>query len=255
MEPATLTLVQSAVQVLTAALYLWVAKIVLERPVEHGARLANALFGVWWVSLAVVFVLIPLSSVPARVLGYRNLALSVTLLNAMLILIVAAVWGLVYYLAYLYTGSHRIFWPITAFYIALAVVLIVLIAWMRPIGFSETGTLAYENDALQGTPAVILGLFFSGPVVLAALAYGSLLFRVKEAALRYRIGMVAGAFLVQFGWSLASSALELGRRFPESTALTFVSSAIGLLAGVAILLAFRPPRPIRDRLGALSGGT
>ena len=250
MESSTLTLVQSGVQWVTAALYLWVAHIVLDRRVEGNGRLANALFGVWWIALAIAFILIPILNVPTRVFGYRNLALAVTMLNALFILIVAAVWGLVYYLAYLYTGSRRIFWPITAFYVGLAFVLLFLIAWLQPIGFEVSGRLAYAREPLQGAPAVLLGLLFSGPVVLAALAYGSLFFRVKEAGPRYRVGMVAGAFLFQFGWSMVSGILQLSRRYPDSPTLAFVSSAIGILAALAILMAFRPPRAIRERLAA-----
>lgn len=254
MEPGTLTLVQSAVQWISAILYLWVARIVLERPLEGSARVANALFGVWWIALGIVFLILPILTVPPRLLGYENLPLAVTILNAVFMLIVAAVWGLVYYLAYLYTGSRRIFWPITAFYVGLAFVLLFLIAWLHPVGFDATGRVSYEREALPGGTGVVLGLFFSGPVVLAALAYGSLFFRVKEAAARYRVGMVSGAFLLQFGWSLVSSMLQLNRRYPNSATLSFISSAIAVLAAIAILMAFKPPRIVRERLAAVAAG-
>jgi hypothetical protein len=178
------------------------------------------------------------------VLNYRDLALVVALLNALLVTIVVAVWGLVYYLAYLYTGSSRSFWPITAFYAFLAVLFLYVVAWVQPNGFDADGGLTYARKQLTGAPAIAIGLLFSLPVVIAAVAYGSLYFRVKEAAARYRIGLVAGAFFLQFGWTAASSALQLNRKYPNSVAISLVGSTFAILSA----LAFRPPRKVRARL-------
>lgn len=247
---STLPLVaQALVQLASAVLYLWVGRIVLERHVEAASRRANTLFGVWWVALGLIFLLTPIFSAPARFLGHRDLALATTLLNVTLLLAVVAVWGLVYYLIYLYTGSARAFWPITGFYVILAGTLLYLVAWLDPSGFDASGAVTFGRDRLSGLPAVAVGAALSLPVFLAAIAYGSLFFRVPQLAQRYRVALVSGAFILQFGWSLLSTLLHLPARFPNSVALAMLSNALGILAASAVLLAFRPPRAIRTRLG------
>lgn len=243
--------IQAAIQVLSAALYFWVARIVLDRAVEGESRRANALFATWWLSLGVVYLLLPAFTLPARAFGYQNLALATALLYALFALIALAVWGLVYYLVYLYTGNARWFWPITAFYIALAFSLLYLVAWLDPSGFDASGRLTYTNQQLSPGPSIALGLAFSGPVILSAIGYGSLYFQARDPSSRYRIALVSGAFLVQFGWSLASSMLQLSRRFPNSVTLSLIGSGLAIAAALAIVLAFRPPPRVRARLAAL----
>lgn len=247
-------LVQAAIQLVSAGLYLWVARLVLDRELDGPSRQANSLFGTWWVALGVVYLLIPALNLPPRAFGYQNLALATALTYAVLALIAVAVWGLVYYLVYLYTGNPKWFWPITAFYVALAFALLYLVAWLDPNGFDAAGRLTYANKQLGPAPSIALGLAFSGPVVLSALGYGSLFFQAREPAARYRIALVSGAFLVQFGWSLTSSMLQLSRRFPDSVALPLIGSGLALLAAAAIVLAFRPPRRVLARLSALPEG-
>jgi hypothetical protein len=249
MAEATVTLVQTGVQVVSAALYLWVARTILTRDLAGDTRRANTLFGVWWLALGSVFLLAPLFTLPSRLGGYENLALSITLLNLLLILIVVAAWGLAYYLTYLYTGNPRWFWPITAFYVVLGILLLYAIAWLNPVGFDATGRLAYEHESLPRAPAMGISLLFSLPILTAALAYGSLFFRVNTTEARYRIAMVSGGFILQFGWSLVSGLLQLSRRFPDAAWLPFISNAFGIIAAIAVLLAFRPPRMLRERWG------
>lgn len=255
MATPTLALVQTAVGLVSAALYIWVARIVLAKGVEGEAKRANTMFALWWIALAFLYLAAPFYSLPPQVFGYEDLALAVTLLNVLLLVIVAAIWGLVYYLVYLYTGNAKWFWPIAAGYFALGGILLYAVAYLHPIGFQADGTLQFEHQQLSGAPAIALGLLFSLPVVLAALAYGSLFFRVKEPGPRYRIGMVAGAFILQFGWSTVSSLLQLQRRYPGSITLALAGNALGIVAAVIILLAFRPPAAIRARLeGSRKGG-
>lgn len=252
MVSPAVTVLQAGIQLGSAVLYLWVARIVLSRPVEGDARTANVLFATWWSALASAFILAPLLTVPPRLFGYEDLAFATALLNGLLMLIVVAVWGLVYYLVYLYSGNPRWFWPVAAFYAVVGFTLLYWVALLDPSGFDDAGTLTYSRGQLSGAPAI--GLLFSVPVVVAALAYGSLFFRVRQGIAKYRIGMVAGGFLLQFGWSVVSTSLGLSRRYPDSVTLSLVSSSLGILAATAVLLAFRPPAAVRARFGMAEPG-
>ncbi|MHB8605552.1 MAG: hypothetical protein ACYDCK_09895 [Thermoplasmatota archaeon] len=254
MVSPTVTIATGLIQWISAGLYLWVARMVVTRHVEGETKRANTLFGVWWAALGLVFLFAPFLSVLPRVIGYQDLALSITLLNAVLLLVAVAVWGLVYYLVYLYTGNSRFFWPLTAFYVAFALALLYVVAYLDPNGFDASGTLTFTRGQLNGAPAIALGLLFSGPVIAAALAYGSLYFRVREREQKYRVGLVSGAFLVQFGWSFVSSLLQLPRRYPDSVAVSLAGNVLGILSAIAILIAFRPPRMIRERLSIPEAG-
>lgn len=251
MASDSLVLAQAAIQIGSAALYLWVARIVVRRDVEPHARRANAAFAAWWFAFGFAFMLIPFLNLPSRVFGYENIALSVTLLNAILILIVIAIWGLVYYLVYLYTGSRKSFWPLAVFYAILGFLLLFLVAYLAPNGYGPEGQLTYTREQLSGAPSVTIGLLFSLPVVIAAIAYGSLFFRVKNVLAKYRIGLVSAAFLLQFGWSALSAVLQLSARYPNSIWLSLLSNALGAIAAVAVIMAFHPPRPVRRRFKLL----
>lgn len=239
---------QVVVNLACAALYAWVGFVVFKRGVSQDARLANVLFATWWFGLAAFFVLVPAYIIPVRALGYHNVTFAVVFLDVLLLFIVAAIWGLAYYLVYLFTGKRGWFWPVTIFYFALEGLILGLVAYLQPNGFDANGNLTYAREQLVGAPAIILGLLYSVPVILAALGYASLYFRSKEPTARYRVALVSGGFLVQFGWSAISTILQLNRRYPNSTALSLVGDAVAVLAAICVLLAFRPPDAIRKRL-------
>ncbi len=241
--------VQGGLALMTGALYGYVARNIRNRRLSPEARAANLTFAVWWLALGAVDLAAGALNL-ATAFGFRDVAIFVTYVNVVLLLICLAFWGLTYYLTYLYTGSRRALWVLGAFYGGLGLALLYLIAWLQPTGFDETQatlTLTYTHQAppFVGT---LIGAALVIPVVLAALAYGSLFFRVRDRAHRFRIGVVAGSFLGWFGWSLLSTLLGLSTRYPGSTALLVVNQLIGLGVPVAVIVAYRPPRWIRRRL-------
>lgn len=240
--------VQGIVSLATGLLYAYVAWLVLKRSTSTEAARANRSFGYWWLAFGAVEFLAGAYSLPSA-FGYRDLAMVVTVLNVLLFLIALAIGWLVYYLVYLYTGSARAYWPIMGFYTILGIALLYLIAWMDPQGYDETSPTLQLNYAhqLTGSPSILLGLVLSIPVVLAALGYGSLFFRTSEPEQRLRVGLVAGSFLVWFGWSSISTILQLQRRHPDSVALATANAAIAVVAPILVILAFRPPAWIRGR--------
>lgn len=233
----------------TGVLYVYVARLVLQRDAPVDARRAHAAFATWWWTFGVLEFLAGAYSIPAA-MGHRDLALVTTLINVMLVLIAAALAGLVYFLLYLYTGWRRAFWPVVAAYALLALALMYLVAWMQPIGFDEASSdarIVFARE-LTGLPAVLLGLLLSLPVLVAAIGHGSLYFGTRVPELRFRIAVISLAFVGWFGWSTVSAALQLAQRHPDSLALFAVNSAISLIVPLLVILAYRPFGWIRARL-------
>lgn len=246
-------LLQGGFALLASALYAWVARLVQHRSLSDDARAANTLFATWWGSFAIIYGLSGLYQIAAG-FGYLDLALSIVFIDVALVLICVGLWGLLGYLVYLYTGSRRWFVPLGAAYALFGVALLYLIAWMDPIGYKEGGFTVQLEYARQISPSVgvALGLLLAGPIVIAAIAYGTLYFRVKSPEPRYRIAMVAGGFLLWFGWSIVSSLLGLARRYPDSVGLYVWGQTLAILAPLLVVMAFRPPKWIRQRLAERS---
>lgn len=241
--------VQAIVALLTGLVYAYVARLVGRRETSPQAARANFSFATFWGTFGALEFLVGLYQLPAA-FGYRDLALTITLINLILVMIAVALCGLVYFLVYLYTGSSRAFWPIVGAYAILAVALLYLIAWMQPLGFDESlgpGQLKYAHQ-LAGAPAITLGLLFTVPVVLAAVGYGTLYFRTQSPAAKLRIGIVALSFLGWFGWSTVSTILELQRKNPNNLALLVTNSAISLVVPILIVIAYKPPAWLRKRI-------
>jgi hypothetical protein len=244
-------MIQAVLAFTTGIVYVYVGRLILRRRLSDDARRANLLFAAWWMGLAGIDALAGMLDV-ALAFDLRDLPIVVTFVNLLLLVLCAALWGLVYYLTYLYTGSRRAFWPTGAFYGGLGLAFLYLVAWMQPNGMEDTGigvTLTYAR-----TPPTFLtasmGAALAVPVVAAAFAYGTLFFKVQDRTRRFRIAAVAGSFFLWFGWSLVSSILQLQTRFPGSVRLLVANQLIALAVPVIVTLAYRPPTWLRDRLEA-----
>lgn len=247
-------LLQAAFALVTALLYAWIARLVQHRSLSAEARAANAMFATWWGSLGILYGLAALYNAAAA-LDLVTLPIAIAYIDILLVLVCVALFGLLGYLLYLYTGSRKGFFPLGIAYAALAIGLFYLIAWMQPTGF-KTGGIGLQLDYARQPPDIVslaVGFLISIPILGAALLYGSLYFRVKTPEPRYRIALVASAFLFWFGWSAISTALALPRRFPDSVALYVWNSAIAILVPLVIVMAFRPPKWVRARLAAAAG--
>lgn len=115
----------------------------------------------------------------------------------------AAFFGLVYYLAYLYTGRRRLVWPILALYVVIFAVVTYSYAARVPIGQEVRtwgGGLTYANEG-GALSNVAYALLFAPPLA-GALAYGALLPRAATREQRLRILATSAAFAVLFGGML-----------------------------------------------------
>jgi hypothetical protein len=243
----TTTLALSALFAFAAAsLYAYVGWRLSRRRVSAEARTASLLFTVWWYGLAGTTVLSGIQALAAS-LGSLDLPLAITSTYVSLLLICLALWGLLFYLVYVFTGSNRALWPLTALYIAYYMMLVYYVTAGRPNGIEvrRWGTaLAYETP-FQGLAVTIIIVLLLAPQILGALAYLTLYFRVKERTQRYRVALVSLSILVWFGSSFVASNAGLSSNDSWQVASKF----IGLAAATTILFAYVPPAWIQRRYG------
>ena len=183
-------------------------------------------------------------------LGVTSLPLFLTFTQVNLLAICIALYGLMYYLLYLFTGNHKLFMPVTFFYIAYYIMLMYYINVNEPMGVAVnkwSTTLVYQQHATGPLYFIVIALLLL-PQIIGSAAYFSLYFRIKEATQRYRIVMVSGGIFIWFLSSFLSSLARLS----QYDWWQVMSRLIGLGAALAILMAYRPTKGIKQWLGVIS---
>ena len=240
------TLILSTLGSLAASvLYVYIGTVLRRRKVSDDVRLANTMFVVWWMALgglgilsAALTTLYMLDLLP---IWFYQAYVSLVLMDLFI-----ALWGLQFYLVFLYTGSRRSFWPLSAFYGLLFFGCLALLAWVGP-----PDRITDNGFALQPEPETDFGPVFSivflllivGPQMMAAILYARLFRKTSDRTQRYRIAMVTTAILVWFGSSLVATALAAN----ESLAWQLLSRLIGVAAALGILFAYKPPGWVRAK--------
>lgn len=246
MSTTTLAL-DATLALVTAAVYGWVGRIMLRRPAPDDAgRVALRMFALWWFSLMALTLISPIQDALALA-GVFAVEPHLLLLYAALVPLAACLWGLLYYLLYIYTGNRRLLVPLGVFHLGILAFFTYLVAWLRPVGVTLREwnvQLVFEREvpSVLGSVALVLIL---GPVLLASLAYGTLFFRATDRTTRYRVASVSCGFLLWFGSSAAASVAGLS----ESSWWPIVSRVVGLVATLIILSAYRPPGFVQRAFG------
>lgn len=249
-------LLSAAYSVLVAALYAYIGHRIGRRRIEGPARMAQRAFVAWWYALGAGSLLAAL-----RIVLYDADHLPVWLYEAVgqvsLLLTLVALWGLLYYLIYLYTGSERVLAPLTVFYALFYVALLLLLLWVgSPERITDNGwSLQVEPEPdLPSIVVVLFLVFLVGPQIGASVAFIRLAFRLEGRTQKYRAGVVGTSILVWFGLTLivgaVASALKLD--LAGNVVWQVVSRLIGLAAATMILMAYLPPAWIKRRLGVSS---
>jgi hypothetical protein len=229
-----------------------VGRVIARRSLSGDEAFANTAFVTWWYALAgLSFASAGFKA--AAGLGVVDVALQETLLDVSLLVLCVGLWGLGYYLAYLFTGQTRWNWILAILYSIYYVFLVYFVVWAQPVGVDVRlydAQIVYERDlAPLGPWLSIFGILLIGPQFLGALAYASLLLRVKGALPRYRIGLVSATFLIWFGSSLVAGFVGIN----DSEWWPPVSQAIGVAAAWLILIAYNPPAAVLRRLEERDG--
>lgn len=231
----------------SSLLFLHIGNVLRRRKVSADAVLANRMFVLWWMSLGGLG-LVGVAQNLAYLAGWLPIWLYQAAVSGILVILFLALWGLQFYLVYLYTGSRRSFAPLGVFYGLLYFATMALVAYIgRPETITDNGWSLQTEPTIEFSMAFNLGfsLFIIGPQLFAAIAYAQLYRKTEDATQRYRIAMVTGSIGVWFGSGFVATLLSIS----DQTAWLVTSRLISVLAALAILFAYRPPKVLRKRYG------
>lgn len=231
--------------------YVYLGRRLAARRVAGASRGAAYAFAVWWVGLGTITLVSAAFNVVAGS-GYADLPLVLTFTYVVFLALYVTLAALCHYLVYVYTGHSRWLGAVVAFYAGLYMWSIWLITTLGPSGVvidRWSVKLDYVRDLAPGDPLTqVFLVLFLGPPILAALAYATLWFRVRDPTSRWRIGLVSGCIVVWFGASAVASGLNVN----QSDEWQVLSRLVGLSAAGVVLLAYFPPRWARTRFGVAS---
>lgn len=233
------TLALSALlQLLTAASFLRVGATLRRRAVSGEKRRAALAFVAWWWGVAAYLVVQGFLTMLAAA-GVAPLPLYVAAHVASAPLLAASVWGIAFYVLYLFTGWERLALPLGAFYAACGVAYVALLPWYgvrAPLVSAWLVGLEYARP-LDARYSLVLAAF-ALPPILGSLAYLSLVPRLATRAQKYRATLVSLGILAWLGSGLV---VRLGSNdLAKAVNLTIV----GLLTALTVLAAYHPPRRV-----------
>jgi hypothetical protein len=234
----------------SSGVYCYIAWRLSKRVVSSSeARLAWRSFTVWWYGLAATTLTRGFLNMLGA-LGIMSLPLFVTMTYINMLAICVALWGLLYYLIYLFTGNSRSRVPLAIFYIIYYFMLVYYTSASIPSDVTVGRwniTLTYSAP-ITGPFFVMVVVLLLLPQIMGALAYFTLYFRVQEATQKYRVLLVSLSIIVWF----LSPLIGLAGGVRQQDWWQFASRLIGLAAAATILMAYLPPRWLKQRYGIIS---
>ncbi|MFT3890956.1 MAG: hypothetical protein QM730_04925 [Anaerolineales bacterium] len=235
---------------LCGGIYYYVGRVLIHKnSLSSDSRLAWHLFVVWWYALAGATLASALLSLLGA-LGITNLPLFVTLTLINLLATCVALFGLMYYLLYLFSGNRRWLTPVVIFYIVYYIFLLYYVEASVPASVSVEPwrvRLVYQQQ-LGGPWTMILLLLLLFPQIIGSLAYFTLYFRVKNPTQKYRIVLVSWSIVIWFLSAFLGNLVGLN----QVAWWQIFTRLIGLAAALTILIAYQPPTSLKRRLGVAS---
>src|SRR5438552_952539 len=230
-----------ALNLATTALLAYAGVLVGQRSLpDASARIALRLFSVWWYSVAAV-VLLAGSHTLLAIVGITSPTLhqAITYLTALPLAL--GLWGLLYYLIFIYTGRASALWPLTIGYLFfLAFELYYFSSFGGTRHLEETPwQFRFVGDTMPDKwISITFGILLAVPILFVVIAYAGLYRSTRDPSVRSRISMISLAFGLWFRDVLLAFLLGWDRAewFPVAY------EAPGLVAGVLIVLAYRRPR-------------
>lgn len=248
---ASTTLLLSAVgSFLTAILYLYIGSVLRRRTVSADGRLANGMFVLWWQAVGAIG-LLGVGVMALYIADSLPLWLYRSYTTLVLLGLFVALWGLQFYLVYLYTGSRRPFVPLGVFYGLLFVGTLALLEYLpSPERIVDNGWALKTEPEIELDPlfGLVFVLLVVGPQLVAAIAYARLFSKTRDRTQRYRIALVTGSIIVWFG----SGIVATGAQVSDALSYQLFSRLVGIVGALVILVAYKPPRWVRARYGIRS---
>lgn len=241
----------AAVQFVSSVIFFYVGYTILGRKVSTESRLALSAFSLWWVGLGLSTLLTSGLILAARQ-GFTHLALHEAALHLQLVLICVILWGLLYYLLYLYTGRRWLVYAVGVFYVLYYMTLVYWVAWQNPTHVELERwrvVMKYERESTNAVLQLIVALLVL-PQIIGAIAYFRLYFFADHPVQKYRIALVSLSILVWFSTALISSLAQIS----TSDTGQVISRMVSLGAALTVLMAYRPPKWIRERLAMAKAG-
>ena len=245
----TTLLAAGAFACVSALVYGSVGRRLQRRHVYGEATLAKDLFSVWWYGLACVTAMGGLFSLGAAFFA-PNFVLILGLTYVAILVLCVALWALAYYLLYLFTGRRGLLMPLAGLYLVYFAYLAFFIAAASPdrLEVGKWTVQLHYTQEFSGSAGGALSVLILGPLLIGALAYFRLFFKVEGATQRYRIALVALSFMVWFGSSIVASVGGIS----TNDVWQLASRVIALAASLVILLAYLPPAWVKQRYGVRS---
>jgi hypothetical protein len=243
MDPTLLA--DAAVDAAVAVVYAAVGVRLTRRQVAPAARGPAMGFALWWNGLAATGAMAAVFSLAVG-LGVRDLPGLLALSFLVAVPFTLGLAGLVYHLAFLYTG-RKFLWPIVGIYgaynaLQLANLLratpttVVVEGWRPHVVLDPPTTLAF---------LVLTLVLLLAPPLLAVVGYATLYARVDDPTSRYRIALLAGSI---FAW-LVSVLLISQPALARADVWQGATRVVVLVSALAILAAYHPPTWVQRRFG------
>jgi hypothetical protein len=245
------TLFFSALFALAAAgIYAYVGWRLGKRVIPSSdARLAWVSFTVWWYGLAAATLISGLLNLFGA-MGLTDLPIFVTATYLNIQVTCIALMGLLYYLIYLFTGNRNSLGLLAIFYIFFYILLVYFITASTPNAVNVERWsigIAYRNPP-TGPFIILLIVLLLVPEIIGGFAYFSLYFRVTEITQKYRIFLVSWSIILWF----LSPVVAMAGGLSQQDWWELASRLIGLVAAGTILMAYLPPRWLKQRYGIIS---
>lgn len=237
MEP-TLAL-NAAVGSVASGCFLTMALRVRDTRVSDDARQAMTLFSVWWMALA-IYAVAGASIDLAAAFGVETVEVVVAAEYMQAFALCIGLWGLMYYLAYILTGSKRILLPLAIFYSLYYATILFFVTTGRPIGVEVDAwraRLMYAQPIVDRLTATLLLVI---PPLVGAGTYLAIYARTSDASARYRIAALTIATVV---WCVSLVARE-------SSLAAGLPAILALGAAFAARWAYAPPAFLKARMAA-----
>lgn len=230
-------LLNAIVGSVASGIFLSVSLRLARQKVSRESQAAVTLFSLWWFSLA-VYAVVGATTDLLGAFGIVDFGVIVAFHYMQMIALCIGLWGLVYYVAFIFTGSRTFLTPLAVVYSLYYAALLFFVTLGRPadvvVGAWRAGVAYAEPILDQVSTSLLLVL----PPIIAVATYLALYFQSSERAARYRILLISASTLA---WSASLVAREA-----NIWAATPAVMALG--SAWALRWAYEPPAWVSRRI-------